>query len=622
MRVLANFLRFTRIAVIALLGWVPLALMTDVRPAAAQVGAISVEFRTALEPYGSFRQVARWGEVWVPNDVGPDWRPYTVGRWVYSGDYGWYWVSAEPEASWGWVVFHYGRWVWADELGWVWVPGREWGPAWVDWRRGDRYIGWAPLPPAELVVEIRNEPQYWVFCQPRDFLVTNVATVFVQPEPVFFRRTVVVNETVVLHDRGFAVNPGIEPAFVAAAIGRPIPEYQIHPHVFAGTARLPGAIEIRAEDLHRPDFRQSLAQQANIRETNNAIRPESNFSRPQPLAPNEHGRLGQNPPRAASGLAAPQQNGSFGRAPEQQIGPRQRGATGLGPERRGLRERGATGAAPDQRGPNQRGTTGMAPQQQRGLSERGATGLGPEQRGLRERGATGAAPVQRGPNQRGATGMAPQQQRGLSERGPSGVAPEQGQEQDQRLRERGATGRPTGPATSATGQERSLYNRGTPGFSPDGRRGAPEQRGLGEQRGPTERGAVGSSPEQRRGPGGGPGERGATGPMPSQRPNQMQEQRMQGQTRGQMPGQERQMLDRGGQSAPGPQERGLRERGTIGQAPSEQRQLFNHAPTGPASPGPRGVGPGGGGPSLQAAPQRGPQPSLGPGGGARHEQGR
>jgi hypothetical protein len=27
------------------------------------------------------------------------------------------------------------------------VPGRDWGPAWVSWRTGGDYVGWAPLPP-------------------------------------------------------------------------------------------------------------------------------------------------------------------------------------------------------------------------------------------------------------------------------------------------------------------------------------------------------------------------------------------------------------------------------------------------------------------------------------------
>jgi uncharacterized protein DUF6600 len=102
-----------RIAAIAVLSWVPFNLV-DMRPAAAQVESVSVEFRTALEPYGTF-------EVWVPNDVPRDWRPYTVGRWIYSDDYGWYWASAQSEAPWGWIVFHYGRWVFIDDLGWVWV---------------------------------------------------------------------------------------------------------------------------------------------------------------------------------------------------------------------------------------------------------------------------------------------------------------------------------------------------------------------------------------------------------------------------------------------------------------------------------------------------------------------
>jgi hypothetical protein len=111
-----SVLKFIHIASFALLSWAPISLASALSsvlfstPAAAQVESVGVEFRTALEPYGTFRRVARWGEVWVPN-VATDWRPYTIGRWVYSDDFGWYWVSDAPEAPWGWVVFHYGRWV-------------------------------------------------------------------------------------------------------------------------------------------------------------------------------------------------------------------------------------------------------------------------------------------------------------------------------------------------------------------------------------------------------------------------------------------------------------------------------------------------------------------------------
>ena len=72
-----------------------------------------------------------------------DWRPYSDGYWAYT-DVGWTWVSNE---DFGWATYHYGRWLRLEDQGWVWVPGYEWGPAWVSWRTGGDYVGWAPLPP-------------------------------------------------------------------------------------------------------------------------------------------------------------------------------------------------------------------------------------------------------------------------------------------------------------------------------------------------------------------------------------------------------------------------------------------------------------------------------------------
>ena len=34
-----------------------------------------------------------YGEVWVPDGVPRDWQPYEYGHWVYTDDWGWYWVS-------------------------------------------------------------------------------------------------------------------------------------------------------------------------------------------------------------------------------------------------------------------------------------------------------------------------------------------------------------------------------------------------------------------------------------------------------------------------------------------------------------------------------------------------
>src|SRR6266516_4910567 len=104
---------------------------------------------------GNWYQVADYGYVWQPDAAtSADWRPYTDGYWAYT-DVGWTWVSYE---DFGWATYHYGRWVRLEDYGWCWVPGYEWGPAWVSWRTGGNYIGWAPLPPegrGEIVYESR-----------------------------------------------------------------------------------------------------------------------------------------------------------------------------------------------------------------------------------------------------------------------------------------------------------------------------------------------------------------------------------------------------------------------------------------------------------------------------------
>src|SRR5262249_16730671 len=157
----------------------PIVVALSIPPAMAQHVSISAEFRTALEPYGQFHRHRRWGEVWSPANAGRNRRPNTVGHWVYSNDYGWYWASDAAEAQWGWIAFHYGRWVRDDDLGWVWVPGREWGPAWVNWRRGGGHIAWAPLPPDEIIVEAREEPRDWVVVEPRNFLAPSISSLVV-----------------------------------------------------------------------------------------------------------------------------------------------------------------------------------------------------------------------------------------------------------------------------------------------------------------------------------------------------------------------------------------------------------------------------------------------------------
>jgi hypothetical protein len=109
------------------------------------------DFRTTLDPYGTWVDDSTYGTVWVPatTTVGADFAPYsTAGHWAYDDD-DWVWVS---DYSWGWAPFHYGRWVWIDGRGWSWIPGRVYRGAWVEWGVNDgySYVGWYPAPPAFL----------------------------------------------------------------------------------------------------------------------------------------------------------------------------------------------------------------------------------------------------------------------------------------------------------------------------------------------------------------------------------------------------------------------------------------------------------------------------------------
>jgi hypothetical protein len=286
----------------------------QVAQAQAQV-SVSIGFRDALEPYGRWQRHSRWGEVWVPARRTQNWRPYQTGHWVYTDEWGWYWISNDDEVEWGWVTYHYGRWINDASYGWAWIPGEEWGPAWVDWRRGDDFVGWAPLAPDEIIVETRDDPQFWVFVRPRDLVAPRAYVVFLPPQQrtIYFQRTVIVNSTIVIDNRGqrIAVNPGIPPAYIAAASQRPLPTYQVRPRVFAGTRGVEGAVEIRAEDLRgrggpgSRDRDRSRTSEVAVQRTSTVIQPAASVPAPEPLGRGEKGRLGSTPPRAAQGASQP-----------------------------------------------------------------------------------------------------------------------------------------------------------------------------------------------------------------------------------------------------------------------------------------------------------------------------
>lgn len=135
--------------VISLAGLCGVLMIVAPRSAHADVFSFGFEirhtsdFHEPLRSHGYWVETHRYGLCWFPSYVDRDWRPYTDGYWVWT-DAGWYWASDEP---WAWATYHYGRWAWDEYYGWVWVPGIEWAPAWVCWRWGGGYIGWAPMPP-------------------------------------------------------------------------------------------------------------------------------------------------------------------------------------------------------------------------------------------------------------------------------------------------------------------------------------------------------------------------------------------------------------------------------------------------------------------------------------------
>lgn len=123
-----------------------------------------------LSPYGVWTELPTYGRVWQPAEqvVGAKFFPYgTGGHWVFT-EAGWVFAS---DAPFSWAVFHYGRWLLDPVRGWVWVPGDRWAPAWVSWRAGGPYIGWAPLGPEGAP---GFDPQQWRFVEAAKFLSPDV----------------------------------------------------------------------------------------------------------------------------------------------------------------------------------------------------------------------------------------------------------------------------------------------------------------------------------------------------------------------------------------------------------------------------------------------------------------
>jgi uncharacterized protein DUF6600 len=83
-----------RLMIISLILAMPIGIGYENRAQAHTTVSFNLSF-DALTPYGNWFSTPDYGYVCSPWNFGPDWEPYTNGRWVWS-DYGWTWVSYDP----------------------------------------------------------------------------------------------------------------------------------------------------------------------------------------------------------------------------------------------------------------------------------------------------------------------------------------------------------------------------------------------------------------------------------------------------------------------------------------------------------------------------------------------
>jgi len=212
------------------------------------------EFYDNLQQYGTWVDDPNYGNVWVP-DVDGDFRPYaTEGHWVQT-EYGSTWVSDYP---WGWATFHYGRWHYDNYYGWEWVPGHEWAPAWVSWRHGGGYYGWAPLGPGITIAislgsGYRVPNNYWV-CAPEAYINRpNIYNYYAPPTRVvtIINRTTIVHNTYIYNNRTYVTGP--RPQEIQRITRQQVQVYKINNASRPGVGR----VENNSINIYRPAIRKS-----------------------------------------------------------------------------------------------------------------------------------------------------------------------------------------------------------------------------------------------------------------------------------------------------------------------------------------------------------------------------
>jgi len=465
---------------------------------------------------GNWIDVEGYGYGWQPDVAVNDsnWRPYADGYWAYTDD-GWTWISYE---DFGWATYHYGRWANLANYGWTWFPGEDldWGPAWVSWRTGGDYVGWAPLPPRgpgvvyagqpigpQVDIEFDIGPEYYNFCEVR-YIGEPVLRNYIAP-PVqnvtYINNTVNVTNITVKNNVVYNYGPNYEA--LSAQSARPIQRLNIERQSatdLSAAAKSGALTKVQGNKLvvaaptklakapptakpptvktkvAQPKLNRGWAGVPNEAQLKQKIKTENPKNVPPPTGAAARGA--GSPPPAAVG-AGPTAPGAGGAPP---ISPGPRGKPGRGPGGTAATPAGppagGASASPFERGKQRPGGPGGRPQPGTTTSPAGA----PVRTPMPSFRPSPPPPEQSQPQSR--FGPAPKPGR----TGGAAGTPEQGRGKAFGT-ERGGTPPPAGPGPGArerrgaTGQGQPSY--GQPGTPPGGA-------GPGEARGGKERGQPGA----------------------------------------------------------------------------------------------------------------------------------
>jgi hypothetical protein len=218
-------------------------------------------FYDELAPYGDWVMDPNQGYIWLPY-AEQGFHPYgSNGHWAMTS-YGNTWVSYY---DWGWAPFHYGRWYFDNYYqSWAWVPGYEWGPAWVNWRTGGGYYGWAPLAPGFSINVAVNLPSFYFVFIPRNRIYHHYAHRYYAPygnRVRIYNNTTIINNTVVYNNNRYVAGPNRRE--IERVTRRTVPVYQVQASDRAGRA----AVSRNSISLYRPELENGRSRNVEARPT-------------------------------------------------------------------------------------------------------------------------------------------------------------------------------------------------------------------------------------------------------------------------------------------------------------------------------------------------------------------